>query len=106
MRKRKVTIIICIVLFVLMIAPPILAPITHNDHSPRSAIRNYLQSNGHPYQSFLAVITNKNIKDTQYGALYSVLWKDWDSETGDTGTLCYAKKSIESTDKISCGTGP
>mgnify|MGYP003498762294 FL=1 len=106
MRKRNIIFSVCIVLLFFIISPPILAPIMHNDNSPISAIRNYIQNAGHPYQSFFAVIKDKNIKDKQYGMLYDVLWNDWDNATGGTGHLCYAKKIEEGTYKISCGTGP
>lgn len=106
MRKRSIIFIVCVVLLLFIISPPFLAPIIHNDHSPRSAIRNYIQNDGHPYQSFFAVIKSKDIKDPQYGMLYDVLWNNWDSETGETGQICYAKKVDESLYNISCGTGP
>jgi hypothetical protein len=106
MRKRNIIFIVCILLLFFIISLPILAPILHNDNSPRSAIRNYIQNAGHPYQSFFAVIQDKNIKDKQYGTLYDVLWNDWDNVTGSTGHLCYAKKIEEGSYKISCGTGP
>ena len=106
MRKRSIIFIVCVVLFFFIISPPILAPMMHNDQSPRSAIRNYIQNAGHPYQSFFVVIKNKHTKDIQYGMLYDVLWNDWDSATGETGQLCYAKKIEDSSYNISCGTGP
>ncbi|AGK52314.1 hypothetical protein [Bacillus sp. 1NLA3E] len=106
MKKKNIILIVSSVILILIILSPLLAPIIHNDNSPRSAIRNYIQKSGHPYQSFFAVINDKNYKDDQYGKLYEVLWKDWDNVTGTTPSLCYAKKTADNIYKVSCGTGP
>lgn len=106
MRKRTSMFIVCMLLFIFIISAPLLAPIVHDDHSPKSAVRNYIQQAGHPYQSFFAVIRNTNTIDPQHGNLYDVLWNDWDNETGSTGQLCYAKESGKDIYTISCGTGP
>ena len=106
MRKRTSIFIIGMLLFIFFITAPLLAPIVHDDHSPKSAVRNYIQQAGHPYQSFFAVIKNTDFKDPEYGVLYDVLWIDWDNETGSTAQLCYAKESGKDLFTISCGTGP
>lgn len=103
---KNIIITSVITTIILIILLPLLAPFIHNNNSPRSAIRNYIQNSGHPYQSFFAVIKDKNFKDPQYGELYDVLWVDWDSETGQTGNICYAKKTASNAYKVSCGTGP
>ncbi|WP_245827570.1 hypothetical protein [Paenisporosarcina indica] len=95
--KWNTIFILFIVLIFFIISPPILAPILHNDDSPRSAIRNYIQNAGHPYQSFFAVIEingASNKKDEYY-----VLWNDWDDVADHS---CDANKSDEDTYKISC----
>ena len=88
--------IVCIVLVFFIISPSILAPILHNDNSPRSAIRNYLQNAGYPYQSFFAIIKEINADS------YVVSLNDWDNATDEIGNQCDAKKIDEDTYIISC----
>lgn len=96
--KWNTIFILCIVLLFFIISPPILAPILHNENSPRSAIRNYIQNVGHPYQSFFAVIKDHNIRKDEY----LVAWNDWDNEPVSTSHSCDAKKIDDDTYKISC----
>ena len=98
MRKTNIILIVCIVLVFFIISPLILAPILHNDNSQKSAIRNYLQNAGYPYQSFFAIIKEINADS------YVVSLNDWNNET-DTGYICDAKRTDEDTYKISCVLG-
>ncbi|WNB91047.1 hypothetical protein [Bacillus sp. NEB1478] len=104
--KKKVYLILVIAVLILVIAPPLAAPSIHNNHSGKSAIRNFLYKEGHPYQSFLAIITDRKIHDPAYGDMFDVLWKDWGAETGQTAQICYAKKLKINSYKVSCSTGP
>lgn len=70
MRKRTSMFIVCMLLLIFIITAPLLAPIVHDDHSPKSAVRNYIQQDGHPYQNFFAIIRNTNTIDPQFGELY------------------------------------
>ena len=90
----------------IILLPPVLAPLLHDNHSPRSAIREEILKDGHPYQSFVALITKRDYIDKEYGQLYNVEWIDHDSPTGATPTLCYTKKQTSGTYEVSCGTGP
>ena len=103
---KRLLIIGLLVLLAITIFPPILAPFIHNDDSPRSAIREKILKDGHPYQSFFAFITKKDFVDPEYGQLYDVYWFDHDSPTGTTPTLCYAPKTTSEKYEVSCGTGP
>jgi len=104
--KKKFLIFIAILIVLVGVLPPILAPIVHNNDSPRSAFREMIYKKGHPYQSFFARISKMNYEDKEYGQLYNVDWYDYDSETGATETVCYAKKSENGKYEVSCGTGP
>ena len=104
--KRKLLINGLLALLAIIILPPILGPFIHNDDSPRSAIREEILKDGHPYQSFFAIITKKDFIDPEYGQLYDVYWFDHDSPTGTTPTLCYAPKTTSEKYEVSCGTGP
>lgn len=103
--KKKFLIFIAILVVSVGVFPPILAPVIHNDSSSTSAIRNYIYKQGYPYQSFFALIRFQ-VTDPEYGELYKVAWIDWDSPTGDTETLFYAKKAENGTYKVEAGTGP
>lgn len=95
-----------LLLIVIIVFPPILAPLAHDNDSPRSAIRGELYKNGHPYQSFFALITKHDYRDKDYGQLYNVFWFNYDSATGQTATLCYTKELESEKYEVSCGTGP
>ena len=104
--SKKGVLIIFIALLILAISLPLLAPVLHNDDSPRSAIRNYIYNEGYTYQSFFSFITNDDYKDQEYGERYNVVWNAWKSETGMSPSTCYAKKTGENHYEVSCGTGP
>lgn len=91
---------IVIIFFILIIfSPPVLAPLLHNNASEESAIRNYIQNKGNPYQSFFAVI-NKN--DTYNGTTeYSVLWID---ENGNRNHICSTSIISNGRYAVSCRT--
>jgi hypothetical protein len=101
-----VYLIIALSILILVIVPPLTAPFIHNNHTAKSAIRNFIYKEGHPYQSFFAILTNRHIEDQKYGHMYDVLWTDWDNETGQTAQICYAKKITSKSYNVSCGTGP
>ena len=106
MKKHKKKIyFLAILLVILIVFPPLIAPVIHNNDSPKSSIRNYIYKNGYSYQSVFALIQDKNITDNTYGKKYKVLWNDWKSETNSTGTICYAKKTNKNNYNVSCGTG-
>ncbi|MFJ7826629.1 hypothetical protein [Psychrobacillus sp. NPDC096623] len=103
MRKRKIIFIFCIILVLIIISPPILAPILHNDNTPRSAIRNYIQNAGYPYQSFFALV--RAVPNS--GNEYSVYFTDANNPKVDDpddviSYLCYTEKNNEDTFKVSC----
>lgn len=77
----------------------------HENSSSTSAVRNYIYKQESPYQSFFALIRFQET-DPEYGERYKVAWIDWDSPTGDTATLFYAKKAENGTYKVDLGTGP
>jgi hypothetical protein len=103
--KKRSYIFLIVILLTILIAPPIFAPIIHDNDNPKSAIRNLIYKDGHPYQSFFAMIKDKQINDPEYGHMYDVFWNDWNSETGQTGNICYAKKE-DNIFKVHYGTGP
>lgn len=104
---KKIFLIFIAILVVLVgVLPPILAPIVHNNDSPRSAFREMIYKDGHPYQSFFALIFKGDYADKEYGQRYDVYWYDYDSLTGDTAPICYAKKLENEKYEVSCGTGP
>ncbi len=93
-------------LLVILIFPPVFAPLIHDNDSPRSAIREAILKNGHPYQSIFALIIKDTYKDKDYGQRYNVYWFNYDSATGDTATICYTKEEEIEKYEVSCGTGP
>jgi hypothetical protein len=93
-------------LLVAILFPPIFAPLIHNNESQRSAIRDAIYKDGHPYQSFFAILIKENYKDEDFGQRYNVYWFNYDSPTGDTATICYSKEIQSGKYEISCGTGP
>jgi hypothetical protein len=105
-KKRRLLIVGLLALIVMIIFPPFLAPIAHDHHSPRSALREAIFKDGHPYQSFFALILKENYKDKDYGQLYNVYWFNYDSPTGDTAGMCYTKMIESENYEVSCGTGP
>jgi hypothetical protein len=106
MSKIKKTLLSILLLTVVLIAlPPLLAPVVHGESSPKSALRADIYKNGHPYQSFLARITENDYVDPEYGQLYHVQWVDFNSPTGETAAACYAIKQDDSY-TAQCGTGP
>lgn len=104
--RKEMWLIIGVLFILVLISPPFLASKIHNDHSPRGAIRAYIQDQGYPYQSFFAIIQAKDFYDETYGHYHDVIWQDWKSETGMTPTICYAKEQKNKTYSVSCGTGP
>ncbi|MGX1263068.1 hypothetical protein RKD55_000872 [Rossellomorea marisflavi] len=106
MSKIKKTLLSILLLMGVLIAlPPLLAPVVHGESSPKSALRADIYKNGHPYQSFLARITENDYVDPEYGQLYHVQWVDFNSPTGETASACYAIKQDYSY-RAQCGTGP
>ncbi|BCB05139.1 hypothetical protein [Bacillus sp. KH172YL63] len=105
-RRKKVLITSLITVAALLVLPPLLAPVIHDHDSPRSALREALYKNGHPYQSFTAFIQKSDYIDETYGQLYNVYWYNFNSPTGDTATLCYANGGDDEGYEVSCGTGP
>jgi hypothetical protein len=105
-KKKRLLMIGVMALIVIIIVPPILAPLVHDNDSPRSALRELILKDGHPYQSFFALITKGDYKDTDYGQRYNVNWFNYDSLTGETATLCYTKEVESEKYEVSCGTGP
>ncbi|WP_455661370.1 hypothetical protein [Pradoshia sp.] len=106
MTKKKRLLLAGLLLFVIIIFPPIFAPILHDNDSPRSALRKDIFKDGHPYQSFLALITKGDYEDRDYGQRYNVFWFNFDSPTGATATICYTRKAENENYEVSCGTGP
>ena len=108
--RKKVWMIISVLFILLLISPPLLDSKIHNNNSPRSAIRAYISDQGYPYQSFFAIIKSVDIYDKDYvednEKKYDVIWSNWKSETGMTGTICYAKQNENKKYSVSCGTGP
>ena len=104
--KKRLLIVSLLALLAIIILPPIVAPFIHKDDSPRSAIREEILKDGHPYQSFFAIIISRDTYDEDYGHKYEVIWNDWKNETGMTGTICYAKQNENEKYSVSCGTGP
>ncbi len=105
-KKKRLLVVGLLVLLVIIIFPPILGQMVHNNDSPKSAIRDEILKDGHPYQSFFALITKNDYKDKVYGQLYNVNWFDYDNPTGHTATLCYSTKIESEKYEVSCGTGP
>lgn len=91
-------------LLALLIVLPLLSPVVFSDDTERGAIRHYLYKQGHPYQSYSALLDRRMV-DLEYGRMYDVLWYDHDSETGMTPSICYSKKQDHHY-TVSCGTGP
>ncbi|MGM0829198.1 MAG: hypothetical protein ACQEU4_13340 [Bacillota bacterium] len=104
--KKKLLMVGFLALIVIIIFPPILAPMVHDSDSPRSALREAIFKDGHPYQSFLALITKGDYKDKGYGQRYNVYWFNYDSPTGGTATICYSKEIESEKYEVTCGTGP
>ncbi|MCT4790986.1 MULTISPECIES: hypothetical protein [Exiguobacterium] len=88
----------------LLIVFPLLSPVVFSNETESGAIRHYLYEQGHPYQSYTAIL-DKRMVDPDYGRMYDVVWYDYDSETGMTPTICYSKKTAQQY-SVSCGTGP
>ncbi len=105
-KKKRVLMLGLLALLVLLIFPPVFAPLAHDNDSPRSALREAILKDGHPYQSFIALITKDAYKDKDYGQRYNVYWYNYDNPTGDTATICYTKKKESGKYEVSCGTGP
>ena len=105
-KKKKVLILSLLIVIVFAILPPILAPMVHDQDLPRSALREAIYKDGHPYQSFFAIIKKGEYQDQEYGHQYDVYWHDYNSPTGDTATICYAKENKSNKYEVSCGTGP
>jgi hypothetical protein len=105
-KRKKVLIISLLIVVVLMIFPPILAPVVHKADSPRSALREAIYKDGHSYQSFLAIIKKGDYQDQEYGQQYHVYWYNYNSPTGDTAPICYAKLKESEEYEVACGTGP
>lgn len=96
---KKFNIIAIPLLIVSVVCPPVVAPLLHNNASEESAIRNYIQNNGNPYQSFFAVL-NKN--DTYNGTTdYAVLWID---DNGNRNHTCTTSMISNGTYTVSCRT--
>jgi len=91
------------ILLLLIVLPP-LSPVVFSNETENGAIRHYLYEEGHPYQSYTAIL-DKRMVDPEYGRMYDVVWYDYDSETGMTPTICYSKKTAQQY-RVSCGTGP
>ncbi|WP_421385317.1 hypothetical protein ACOJQI_11295 [Bacillus salacetis] len=105
-KKKQLVIVGLVALMVLILFPPWLAPLVHDNDSPRSALREGIYKDGHPYQSFFALILKDHYKDKDYGQRYNVYWYNHDSPTGDTATMCYTKETESGKYVFSCGTGP
>jgi hypothetical protein len=103
MKKKRY--LLGLIIILLLIIPPFLAPVIHNGKTPQSAIRADLAVRGHPYQSFLAWI-KPNGSDKGYGERFNVTWHDFDSETGMTAFIFYVKKNDQGYRVVSAGTGP
>lgn len=88
----------------MLIVFPLLSPVVFSNETESGAIRHYLYEQGHPYQSYTAIL-DKRMVDPDYGRMYDVVWYDYDSETGMTPTICYSKKTAQQY-SVSCGTGP
>ncbi|RDB34007.1 hypothetical protein [Exiguobacterium sp. RIT594] len=88
----------------LLIVFPLLSQVVFSNETESGAIRHYLYEQGHPYQSYTAIL-DKRMVDPDYGRMYDVVWYDYDSETGMTPTICYSKKTAQQY-SVSCGTGP
>jgi hypothetical protein len=102
--KRKIYLLV-LIMVILIVIPPLLAPLIHKGASPNSAIRAELVKRGHPYQSFIAFI-KKNGTDKEFGERFDVTWNDFNSETGMTPTIFYVKKDDDGYYVVSAGTGP
>ncbi|MDX8342193.1 hypothetical protein [Rossellomorea sp. YZS02] len=105
-KRRKILTISLLVVVALLVLPPILAPKVHHADSPRSALREAIYKDGHPYQSFFAFIKKGEYQDQEYGQQYDVYWYDYNSPTGETATICYAKLKESEKYEVACGTGP
>ncbi|WP_371819891.1 hypothetical protein [Exiguobacterium sp. s166] len=88
----------------MLIVFPLLSPVVFSNETESGATRHYLYEQGHPYQSYTAIL-DKRMIDPDYGRMYDVVWYDYDSETGMTPTICYSKKTVQQY-SVSCGTGP
>ncbi|MGG4170075.1 hypothetical protein ABEW00_21740 [Rossellomorea vietnamensis] len=95
-----------LIVVLLAILPPLVAPMVHDQDSPRSALREAIYQDGHPYQSFIAFIKKGEYLDQEYGQQYDVYWYDYNSPTGETATICYAKENVNGKYEVACGTGP
>lgn len=92
MRKKKIMIVFIVTSLLLYVLPPYLAPMVFKNTSPKSAIRNYLQQEGHPYRSFLSIIIDQGTQEPENVGTYNVLWFDWDSEGGKAGQFCFTEE--------------
>jgi hypothetical protein len=90
-KTKKVLILSLLIVVVLISLPPIVAPLVHDNDSPKSALREAILKDGHPYQSFFAFIQKGDYQDKDYGQRYNVYWYDHNSPAGDTATICYKK---------------
>lgn len=106
MNRNKLLILGMLLLVLIITLPPLFAPLLHNHDSPRSALREAIYKDGHPYQSFTAFIKKGDYKDEAYGQLYNVYWYDYNSPTGETATMCYTNKIENDKYVVACGTGP
>ncbi len=86
--------------------PPVLAPAVHDNETPRSALRQAIYKDGHPYQSFFALIKKGDYQDEDYGQRYNVYWYDHNSPTGETASICYTNMLENEKYEVTCGTGP
>ncbi|MCA1057694.1 hypothetical protein LCL96_02045 [Rossellomorea aquimaris] len=105
-KRKKVLAFILLIAVVFVALPPLLAPKIHDHDSPRSALREAIYKDGHPYQSFFAFIKKEDYQDQEYGQQYHVYWYDYNSPTGETASICYAKANENEEYEVACGTGP
>ena len=106
MKKLKKTFLfVGVIIIVLLLMLPILAPYIHTGKTPKSAIRKYIYEQGHPYQSYIAMIKT-NGKDAEHGLRYDVTWVDYNDPTDVTGNIFYVKKNPSGFYVVSSGTAP
>ncbi|MFS0654796.1 hypothetical protein [Bacillus sp. 179-C3.3 HS] len=99
-------ILLFMTILISIIILPILSPIFFTNATEKGAIRHFIYQEGHPYQSYFALIQKKNHIDPEYGQLYHVTWQNWKNDTGMTPSVCYAKKVDNKEYNVSCGTAP
>jgi hypothetical protein len=105
-KRTKLLIVGLLTLVFIITIPPMLAPSVHDNDTPRSALRQAIYKDGHPYQSFFALIKKGDYKDKDYGQRYNVYWYDHNSPTGETATICYTNIMENEKYEVTCGTGP